>query len=477
MRLIHLLPLVPFALAAPTAPTPELSASQWNSIQSSFVDGVRSLGSWSWTKAEDLINEIESEGNAKDESDLTIWQQLQADPNSFSKLVKVIKFEEKSIKYLDNKDAQITFFAPNNDALHDPRHDDDDHDHDDFVGLMANPSLATLSSILDKTPSLLEEDKDDDDEKKKRRKEIFKKIAGKVLQYHGLPKAYTASELAQNSTLETALKAGDGSFGGLNRRIRIVKTFVPPSLKINFYAKVLVSDKKARNGYLHTLNHPLIPPGSILEEVFLFPDTFSTLTSSVQKVHGSKYLDWSYDHDESKPGKPKFKGAPLVTLFAPTNVAFGLLPPKLKFYLFSPFGEKALTKVLMYHAIPETLLLSELLYTEKKGKVEVENFNIADDPSFHKEFSVGTALPNTTLKIVVDKSRFLPIEGAVKTTITVNDIPVNTIDVPARNGASHIIDKILVPPHKHHHSHGEDFASLDSWDNWEEWLPLWADEE
>lgn len=51
--------------------------------------------------------------------------------------------------------------------------------------------------------------------------------------------------------------------------------------------------------------------------------------------------------------------------------------------------------------------------------------------------------------------------------------------MPARNGAFHIIPKLLVPPHKHHHHHHHDDKELtggDSWENWEQWLPQWADE-
>ena len=64
--------------------------------------------------------------------------------------------------------------------------------------------------------------------------------------------------------------------------------------------------------------------------------------------------------------------------------------------------------------------------------------------------------------------------GAVKTTIKVNGLQVQTIDVPARNGAFHVLPKLLVPPHHHHDHDGEDVAHLDSWENWEEWLPAWA---
>lgn len=104
--------------------------------------------------------------------------------------------------------------------------------------LAHTPSLATLSTFLDQNPSLLDEDHDhhghhghggDSDEDKKRRKEIFRKIAGYVLMYHGLQKPYTAQELAQNSTFPTALKAHDGSYGGLHRRIKVEKTLLPPS--------------------------------------------------------------------------------------------------------------------------------------------------------------------------------------------------------------------------------------------------------
>jgi hypothetical protein len=72
------------------------------------------------------------------------------------------------------------------------------------------------------------DDDGDDKERKKRRREIFKKIAAKVLAYHGLPTALTAGEIAQNSTLVTGLKAEDGSYGGLHRRVRVEKTLVPP---------------------------------------------------------------------------------------------------------------------------------------------------------------------------------------------------------------------------------------------------------
>jgi len=192
-------------------------------------------------------------------------------------------------------------------------------------------------------------------------------------------------------------------------------------VKLNFYAKVLVSDIQCSNGYLHTIDHPLLPPGSIFESAFLFPDTFATLTSAVQGLDARKFLEWHYDKEESTPGNPKFTGTPLTTLFAPTNFAFGRLPPKLKLFLFSPFGEKALAKVLMYHYIPKTLLLSELLYTEKDSEVwgfndkveAMEYFNMDGDTNAKKEIIVKPALPNSELRVEVERKKVLPIDGEI----------------------------------------------------------------
>lgn len=59
------------------------------------------------------------------------------------------------------------------------------------------------------------------------------------------------------------------------------------------------------------------------------------------------------DEDEAQ-----FEGARATTAFVPTSDAFERLPKKLKSYLFSPFGEKALKKLLEYHIIPNFVLHS-----------------------------------------------------------------------------------------------------------------------
>ena len=51
-------------------------------------------------------------------------------------------------------------------------------------------------------------------------------------------------------------------------------------------------------------------------------------------------------------------GSPAVTFFAPINKAFARLPRKLRLFLFSPFGEKVLKRLLQFHIVPEFVLHS-----------------------------------------------------------------------------------------------------------------------
>jgi hypothetical protein len=109
MKLLHLAALLPLAIGAPATKQdaqsiPELSASQWSSIQSGFVDSVRSLGSWSWSAAQEVVYELENGGETGEER--TIWQQLKADPHSFSKIVKLIEVRYALFSFMSSETTQ-----------------------------------------------------------------------------------------------------------------------------------------------------------------------------------------------------------------------------------------------------------------------------------------------------------------------------------------------------------------------------------
>lgn len=77
---------------------------------------------------------------------------------------------------------------------------------------------------------------------------------------------------------------------------------------------------------------------------------FPLQSSAIQRVGLTDDIDWRNTKDDT------VVGSPAVTFFAPTNKAFSRLPRNLKIFLFSPFGEKALKKLLQFHVVPEFVL-------------------------------------------------------------------------------------------------------------------------
>ena len=147
----------------------------------------------------------------------------------------------------------------------------------------------SLATVYDEFERIQARNDDDDEEKKKR----FKKILHALLQYHTLPAAIGKPGLYANSTYETALEAHDGSYDGQPRRISVLTGLL--GLRINFYVGVEWTSVAAENGegsmtfrmsncvltvyrigFLYGINKPIIPPPSILDELF-FADNFGLL--------------------------------------------------------------------------------------------------------------------------------------------------------------------------------------------------------
>ncbi|KAJ9100715.1 hypothetical protein QFC20_005408 [Naganishia adeliensis] len=453
---------------------PELSLSEWQAIH----NPVSGAAAYAYSKASEWVGNTET-----DDSELTIWQLLNKDQEKYSKITKLINLIPRAKEVLDDRAGSLTFFAPENDGIPEPHHghhDDDDEDEDQVLAnLAANPSIDSLYRHHVKTSD--DHHHHDDDEKKRHRKEVFKFILSQALAYHTLDSPKSAVDLASNNTVATSLVPHFGANDGQHLRIRVEKQVVPPSVKLNFYSTVTKNDIKAKNGYLHSISKPLFPPPSILDAAFLFPTKFSTFTSAIQKVGGEGAIGYEFSKSESEKAKhPVFVGAPAVTAFVPTNEAFGKLPEKLVFFLFSPFGVQCLRAVLQYHILPHHILFSEHLHKvgdghKKRGWIVDEVAHMMDnDPSFHVEFKLPTLYNKTEVDIVVDKSRVVPVPGAIKTNIKVNGVEASTYDIPALNGATHVLPEVLKPLHHHHHKVTGELVES-TWANWEDWLVEWAE--
>lgn len=275
----------------------------------------------------------------------TIFQQLNGDPE-FSRLAKAINISEKVVSLLNDSSASISFFAVPNRALPHP------HQQPKLLFPENGDDLLSLSETI-LALERLDLMSNDDSEGRKR---FFKKILEAIIAYHILPSPF---DLSSNTTFPTNLTF-PGAHGDQAQRIKVHQTLFPPITAVNLRSMVVRSNIKAKNGVVHVIDHPLLPPPSLFTELFMASTHFSIFTSALLNS-GIK------DDLHLRFGKNGFEGSSAVSVFAPSNRAFHRLPKRLKFFLFSPFGARALQKLLQYHVVPEYILHSDYLYKASSG--------------------------------------------------------------------------------------------------------------
>ncbi|KAG8942705.1 hypothetical protein FRC04_003535 [Tulasnella sp. 424] len=375
----------------------------------------------------------------------TIWNVLN-DRDEFSELVKFIKRDEEYVKRLDDKELGLTFFAPNNEALDKVR-----HGHESHYGAILN--------------------KPGHDDKKE---EWIKRYIHDSLQYATLPQAVEYQQFGRNSTYATELHAEDGSFGGRRRRIKVESTTIPPwKVTLNNYAGISESDIRAVNGIIHKLDFPLFLPQDITDTLFLVPTEFSTTLAALEKIalqdryqfNSNFGKEWNKKHQNDRHGK----GFPATTFFAPTNAAWSQLPQDLQMFLFSPFGETTLRKLLAFHTIPDRLVYSEW-YGRVHGDDDDESDfvvkyddNLGFEWDYHFRSLTGQKLPVHVKKF---ESK-VPGSKQYNVEVQAHGLYVRKSDNPAQNGAIHVLDDVLSPRNKE----GIDKTqNQNDWNEWKDWL-------
>jgi hypothetical protein len=216
-----------------------------------------------------------------------------------------------------------------------------------------------------------------------KRKKIIKFILHVILSYHVIDAEYDIEKLGAHNTLPSHLKF-PRLFDHQPIRLRFERILIPPITWINLFSKIFFGNISATNGeaplvfnirdlltilrfcscreptsHSSTIRVPgtLHGPGIFLDpglSLLAYPLYFAdnSQTSSLQRSNLTEFLDHRYVHGKG------FEGSDLVTVFAPTNHAFEKLPRKLKLFLFSPFGEKILQKLLRYHIVPNLAFFS-----------------------------------------------------------------------------------------------------------------------
>jgi uncharacterized surface protein with fasciclin (FAS1) repeats len=111
------------------------------------------------------------------------------------------------------------------------------------------------------------------------------------------------------------------------------------------------------------------------------------------------------------------------TVFAPTNEAFGKLPPGTVDTLLKPENKEMLTKLLSYHVVAGKMNRKDLLKAIKAGKGTAKLTTVA-----------GGSLEAK----LVGKSIVLADEKGGMSTVTI-------ADVNQSNGVIHVVDSVLLP--------------------------------
>lgn len=158
-------------------------------------------------------------------------------------------------------------------------------------------------------------------------------------------------------------------------------------------ARVTQADVTASNGVIHILDRVLLPPLST-PETLAQRGEFSTLIGALDAIGGLSL--------QGLLGDPQ----PL-TLLAPTDAAFDLLPPGLLDGLSIP----ELTDILSYHVVPGRVVASQALLGELAASLLGPNLLFA-----------GGSSP------------------------TVNGIGISLVNVPTLDGVIHVLDAVLLPP-------------------------------
>ncbi|GAA5943467.1 uncharacterized protein JCM15063_006481 [Sporobolomyces koalae] len=313
------------------------------------------------------------------------------------KLAWLVNFSSDAQEYLQKDD--ITLLAPDDQALTPPRrrggHGPDHHHHggprdahkDDELSREHVPHVFHSEHLSPESlRELASEDNDGDDKddkEKERRREIFRKIISYVGKYHVVPGRRQAHDLADSSTLATLLDDSRINVRpGLDWR-----PFPHPTIRFNVYVEKRGPTILAKNGVIHLVSGPLAPPFGPLNELFIFPQFFSSMTSDLQKVGLDEALAAPHAHQDTSDLEyaavaedlvdelVKEKGLEEYTVFAPSNLAYARVPTGILagLHLPYPFAKKVLKYILAGHVVPNTVFFSDF-YKNDTGSSSVHRF-------------------------------------------------------------------------------------------------------
>lgn len=218
-----------------------------------------------------------------------------------------------------------------------------------------------------------------------------------LLKYHVTSGSVLSSELYDGELISTELL-----LPSLDNNPQVSKVGINGN---NIYinsAHVTIPNQKAMNGIVHVIDQVLSLPNDI--PTVAADNGFSTLVNAAKAAN----LVTDLQGDS-------------LTVFAPTNDAFGALPPGYLNYLLMPnntASQSALSQVLLYHVVKGVVYSANV----PRGVNKIPTLN-GEDISVN-----NTATDNSTGQIIIN-----------------GNAEVTKRDVLASNGVIHVINQVLLP--------------------------------
>ncbi|MEM8559195.1 MAG: fasciclin domain-containing protein [Bacteroidota bacterium] len=226
-----------------------------------------------------------------------------------------------------------------------------------------------------------------------------------ILKYHVVAGKLTAADLSDGQMLETL--TGD----------MLTVSITDAGVMING-AKVARADVMASNGVVHVIDGVLLPPTDgepMAGDADTMPETSmggGTSATIVDLAVNTEALSTLVAAVQAADLVDALNGAGPITVFAPTNGAFGALPEGTVETLTQPENQDTLRGILTYHVVAGKLTAADL--------------------------TDGQMLETLTGDMLT-----VSITDAG---VMINGAKVAQADVMASNGVVHVIDGVLLPP-------------------------------
>jgi uncharacterized surface protein with fasciclin (FAS1) repeats len=150
------------------------------------------------------------------------------------------------------------------------------------------------------------------------------------------------------------------------------------------------------------------------------------------------------------------------TLFAPTNLAFKLLGPRINAFLFSKVGVKYLDAILKYHIVPKHTLYSTAYYNgSKTTELFAKPDSTAKRPRVH-HVHLPTLLDDKPVGVDLIRRGPFVIMKVNKFSV------VRFQDGLASDGVIQAVNRLIIPPRPKKKPGAEGTEGLDYWTGEEE---------